>query len=119
MVALLETPIDQLVQGKDHLRAMPDSTAECLPADLREVLYGAVDLHLYRAEVIAAPARIAGQESEAVLRKEIAEESSALQQRKITLVDDSARSALSSELQELKRTRNEIAEEIQCLQQKL
>ena len=56
MVALLETPIDQLVQGEDHLRAMPDSTAECLPADLREVLYGAVDLHLYRAEVIAAPA---------------------------------------------------------------
>ena len=56
MVALLETPIDQLVQGEDHLLAMPDSTAEHLPADLREVLYGAVDLHLYRAEVIAAPA---------------------------------------------------------------
>ena len=56
MVALLEMPIDQLVQGEDHLLAMPDSTAEHLPADLQEVLYGAVDLHLYRAEVIAAPA---------------------------------------------------------------
>ena len=35
------------------------------------------------------------------------------------MADDSARSALSLELQELKRARNETAEEIQRLQQKL
>jgi hypothetical protein len=68
---------------------MLDSIAEHLPAELREVLYGAVDLYLYRGEVIAASARIAARESEAALREEISEESSALQQRKITLADDS------------------------------
>jgi hypothetical protein len=98
---------------------MLDPTAERLPSELREMLYSAVNLHLYRGEVVAASARIAARESEAALREEITEESSALQQQKITLADDSTRSTLSLELQELKRTRNEIAEEIQCLQQKL
>ena len=66
-----ETPIDQLVQGEDCLHVMLDPTAERLPSELREMLYSAVDLHLYWGEVVAASARIAARESEAALRKEL------------------------------------------------
>jgi hypothetical protein len=54
MVALLEMPIDQLVQGEDCLHVMLDSTAERLPIDLRQVLYCVANLNFYLEEVTAA-----------------------------------------------------------------
>jgi len=78
-----------------------------------------VDLGFHREEVTAASARIAARQNEAATRQELAKEDSVLLQHRITLADDEGRSALCSELQGLTKERNNIAAEIQCLQQKL
>jgi len=85
---LLEKPIDQLVQSVDHLHVILDVVAARLLSDLRQILYRTVDLGFHREEVTAASARIVARQSETTIRKEIAKESSALCQRKITLADD-------------------------------
>ena len=78
-----------------------------------------MDLGFHREEVTAASARIAARQNEAATRQELAKEDSVLLQHRITLADDEGRSALCSELQGLTKERNNIAAEIQCLQQKL
>ena len=119
MMDLLEKPIDQLVQSVDRLHVVLDAIAARLPSDLRQILFRTADLGFHREEITAASARIIARQRETAIRKEIAEESSALCQQKIALADDNGQSALSSELQELMRELSEIAEEIQRLQQKL
>ena len=78
-----------------------------------------MDLGFHREEVTAASARIAARQNEAATRQELAKEDSVLLQHRIALADDEGRSALCSELQGLTKERNNIAAEIQCLQQKL
>jgi hypothetical protein len=56
------------------------------------------------------------QQGEAALRQEIVEESLALQLEKVSLANESNRTALSSEVQELRKAHKEITEEIQRLQ---
>ncbi|KAG2629505.1 hypothetical protein PVAP13_3KG456901 [Panicum virgatum] len=119
MMDLLEKPIYQLVQSVDRLHVVLDAIAARLPSDLRQILFRTADLGFHREEITAASARIIARQRETAIRKEIAEESSALCQQKIALADDNGQSALSLELQELMRERSEIAEEIQRLQQKL
>ena len=80
MMDLLEMPITQLVQSEDRLCMALDAVVECLPSNLRQVLHCAADLNFYREEVTTASARIAARQGETTLRKEIAEESSALHQ---------------------------------------
>ncbi|KAG2564729.1 hypothetical protein PVAP13_7NG107345 [Panicum virgatum] len=110
MTNLLEMPITQLVQSEDHLCVALDGVAERLPSDLGQVLLRVADLNLYREEVTKASARIAARQNETELRKEITKESLALHQQRSTLADDSAQSALDSELPKPRRTKNRIAE---------
>ena len=112
---LLEMPITQLVQSDDRLCMALDAIVERLPSNLRQVLHCAADLSFYRKEVIAASARIAARQAEVGLSKEIAAESTALDQQKVALANDSARSALSSELQGMRNKRQRVADEIHQL----
>ena len=117
IAALLGMLILQLFQHEERFRAALDAMTEHLPSDLLQVLH--CDLSYHKEEVTKASARIAARQKEGALKEEIAKESLILRRKKNTLADDSTRSALSLDLQELTKEHHETAEAIQRLQQKL